>query len=534
MKENGLGLSRREFLQRGVAAAAGAALGSGWAEAHGREAETQLEQWNRLNTKINQLIVSGYHLTERVGGKHEYTKWEQYDNASHYFSPREAYPVTDMDQARVQALTELGQTGVQEYVTAAFKAKKLPEAYRALYELDLHGLLTAFMAERGLYGQFRMLYDGQYWGDERIWEAHFAGRAADYLPTGKHIFDEEIDPRLLHVDKTGTKPRDSFSGTMTEDVHDMPNWARPERQALFRTALDHPKIRALLQASDCSLVETYSILKMALLESNYQIHDRLPKIITRLLKARQQFLKTTFLNYRTESYISLTYTEASEGQDATYLNTRYAQVIGAQCLVPDSSQQHFDSTSSIHSMQQAIAESNGETCVFVNAHGRMNGDIRIREGKDGVVTAANLAGAWLERLHRTGDTATLGIVHMILGSCSSADYAFHLRQAFMQAYHDRPMKKHGRVIPIQDIVLPTMVALSSLGSVTYDAAFFESYERHSMSIGYPNGLDGAYLMRKMQPAAYPLSDMSFFTDTHGQTPFMMGQTNLDTAEPQLA
>lgn len=526
--------NRRTFLKRAGVGLAGLAFTPEPGRANEREAS--LQEYTRLHEQLSEFVDKAYRLPHFEDG------WGNYPERSASFSTRDNTSVSTVDGIRDAVLESIGRNTMERYIELSWRHTKIAECFRLLYELDCHGLVLAHLAQRGLYGNNEVLFDGKCWNRERIAGVVFSSRAGEFLPDGSIIDDSEVDQRIAVARLAHLYPSPKSAPQMIKsDLHELPGWSLPERQAAFREALDHPKIRTMLQNSTCSIAEAYSTIKTALLETGYIMTEHTPAVVEQILRARLQFMNEVFLSPDTQTYIGVVHSDfkVREAADEAVImangeqhNIDWMREVGYKCHLSAESENFFGSSHTTKQILRSIASSSGETCIFFDTHGRMNGDIEFNDTDEGVLSSVDMAEALLLRLRRTKDPTALREVKIILYTCSSADFMFRLRFELYRAYQEQPLMKQGQPIPVEDITLPTAVGLSQLGNVGFDNMFYYPYQLTSGSLKNTRQLTGEYLMRRIQSLGYPAGDLAFFTDTHGEAPYMMGSSDSEASTPQ--
>ncbi len=359
----------------------------------------------------------------------------------------------------------------------------------------------------------------EYWSQS----TYYAIRAADWLPTSKTIHRHEIDPRWNAFRDQGRAQEVSQAST-NDTRRRMTNmkgviaaietggWASPERIERFSFYLDNQEVREYLQGTDCTLAEAYSVIKAAVHYEEDQVHhDYLPPtdLIVLLLDQRDRFHQKKILTKDTQSFIQVSYTtKDGSGDFAADRLVQLADAAGVllerRVVIPT------QDTDAEKILASAIADSRGETCIFLDTHGS-NETFSLNENKD--FTYQELAWSLLERLKATKDPATLGEVTIIIATCHGYNFVTdHVLQELARQYRKTALAK---TITWEDIILPTIITETQeeeLGWRNFSADFLQYKE----AIQKSGGLTGEILLRGIQPLYYRDADMTFFTGEPGE------------------
>ncbi len=357
----------------------------------------------------------------------------------------------------------------------------------------------------------------------------FAVRAEDFLPTSDELHPEEIDPRLGKMQDTKT----------AKLVSERRAWGDPRRQEQFKKVLDEPSFRSLVQKTDCSLAEVYSLIKAAIKQQELS-GGSMREHVTHLLVEREQMKKEVLVGKETDQVIVFNYVPKTD-EEAQFDKQHVLDEISLSSMKRDGESleetkkrfRRIESTDeeaagigkkdAAFLLAEAIRQSRGKTTVVFNNHGMPNAQ---HLGETQKMTAKNLALTLVERMIAARDPNIMKDLKLVFDSCFSYDFTRQLMAEVRGMYEAQPLydpndqtakeqtTEERLGVPFKDLPLPLVIAIAQEGSFGYDSST-ELLVKHKKAILKEGKFTAGFLMRRIQPEYYSDADMTFFSGKNG-------------------
>lgn len=501
-------MSRREFLKGAVAAVTVATVGlPDQAAAHTHDTDSEKEQREEAE-QIMRMAID----TLRLG----------LDRA-HISIPRqrESQTIAEQDKLREMLFAMKGRDG-QELPSMVAQAAEFGLRYGVK---DLKTLIV-LAKDAQMYGWVYQgfLRRGVFMEIGQDPESHFSIRASDFLPLGNQITNEEIDPRLLRKKRT---PDAWEVVDIDKTIADRPGWTSPFHKSDFCGYLDDPSVRDLLQKSNCSLAEAYSLIKAAIVHPFVRAGKQSrSEVISWLLRQRDAFMKMKILHATTDHFIYYSYPDAKADFDGDILDTLGKRFVKEPSKIDRVDTQDtramFDPESRVadaytyqekndeaqrlqHHVHTSIAQSKGNTTVYFNTHGSDKYTVLVPSWDnslsvgDVAFSIDDLAGALIERVAQDGPSS-LREICLIFDQCHSHDFSLSLvRSIAMKA------GKKGMSVT----AFPTIITGAQVGSFAYSNVLNGGLRRNKTAIQREGQLTGEFLVRRIQAQGYADADLAF-------------------------
>ncbi len=423
-------------------------------------------------------------------------------------------------------------------------ASMLLQLKNMLEEVDAFGLWYAFLRKHGVYNtkNQRLEVHGTDLG-LRIPTSdpsHYFVRAADFLPTADEITPEEIDPRLGQAKglSRGIFDHETKKEILTTIEEDQ-GWTSNERQAKFKLFLDDEEVRKHFQTSDCTLAEVYSIIKAAIRYREEQSTTKMTNanIVKGLLLKRDAFKTKEILGPHTDRFTHFNYYEKSYPKrfDGDTLDDIGEATMHLEHEIEKDNNDfrrritriEGDDPAYRRKIFEAIAlpdaRSTQQEVVYFNTHGYPDG-FSVSSETDETISMSHIADVLMVRLYNQKDPKTWGKITFIFDACYSHDMVkkrleYYLRAAFKKASEvtDEDIEKKNiqyaqyfGVLNFNDLDLPTIITASQEGSLGFQGELKGPIHKSLKSIRKEGGLTGEFLMRRVQPASYPMADIAIF------------------------
>lgn len=518
--------TRREFLQKAAKLAAGVVVSATALESKSVFADEPLkeEKYVREALRYAEVKKAEAALSEMFDLTYEYRK--KFGNS------RNEWTLAEQDEIRAAFLAKFGER-IPTVLMQADKSKTKSFA-RSIGETmafaDCYGLYYQHLRQTGAYKNRQ----------KKIDEEHYAVHASDFLPTADEITLEEIDPRLGQMER----------GDVSENILANEGWTNKKRQEAFKKILEDADVRNLVEHSDCTLAEVYSLIKsmMAQESGNVGSHVSLKERTKRLLLEREEMKKRVFMGKELDQLIIYNFVPKTDSEKEAQFDRKH--LLDALALatmrrtdngIPETDEnikkrvtriQSSDSTisepetgrsmSPTTRMRDAIRESRGKSTIYFNNHG---GQRKQYTESGEMISASDLAHELLSRLENTKNARSLQDMNIIFNSCFSYDFAKKVEQVMRVYYKEERFpdpKNPSTAISYEayfqksfdQIPLPTIVTIAQEGSYGY-GSMLKSLETNRKAIEKEGKLTGAMLMRRIQPEYYPDADMAFFSGKKG-------------------
>lgn len=515
--------SRREFLAKAAKIAMGVAVTgtildskSVFADEPSKEEKEKAETLRHAEVKKAEEALS-----EMFDLTYEYRK--KFGNS------RNDWTLSEQDEVRKAFLLKF-QDRIPTILGQADQSKTKSFA-RSIGEVmalaDCYGLYYQHLRQKGEYKKSIKKMDDE----------HYAVRASDFLPTADEIAPEEIDPRIGNKEEA----------LIEQNIKDNEAWTSPKRQEAFKKVLDDREVRTLFEHSDCTLAETYSLIKAVVTQESLMTgsHVSTKERLKKLLTEREEMKKRVFMGKELDQLVIYNFVPktANEAQfDKKHLLDEFAlstmrrtvngvsetddqikkRVTRIESSDPTTQEASGRIMSPTTRTRDAIRDSRGKTAVYFNNHG---GKDRQYTESDEQVSAGNIAHELLARLEATKDPTTLKDMNIVFLSCFSYDFTKKVEKIMKNYYQQEkfPDPKNPSVaisyeeffqVPFDHIPLPTIVTIAQEGSYGY-GTMLTSLERNKIAIEKEGKLTGAMLMRRIQTEYYPDADMAFFSGRKG-------------------
>jgi hypothetical protein len=487
--------SRREFLKKaglvGLGLAAGEVGRRAWTAANGLEAERSSE---RVDTMLAEFRSFN----------------EEFESS---YGARETLTPAERDQLREEFLHIYGPE-LDGFIADADAAGRLKDAYTELAVFGCHGRVYAYLAQKEAYERKQELLPKKN-GSQLIGLAqaknhlarslHFQVRAADFLPHAADLAGEEVDPRLEMADS---------NLEVADLIAAQPGWTDPERLGAFKEMIDDPQVRDVLQDSDCTLAEAYSVIKSVVQFQNRhpeKILESSAAIAKQMLYKRERFKHAEILGPSTDQFIAFTFHEPNGQQFDPQLLQDLADAAGvyhdARTVIDTS-----DSERARTQLSEALINARGRTTIYFDTHGS-NQDLAISRGPvpESVIDVSELAWNLVSNLAASGDPNALKEMRIILSSCNSYDFTENLVAEMRVQY--QLMGCDGVLnVPFDEITLPSVITGAQEGSLAYStptlAAALPAIEKDGR-------FTGEHVLRLLQPIDYRLTDFTIFEGRPG-------------------
>lgn len=422
----------------------------------------------------------------------------------------------DMYGDTVQAML----TALRNVVILAWKERPveihIDSPYSMLRSVELHGLVYAEIPEV----HYHRYIDGM----GVLVPGYFSIRASDYLPESSKVLDGEIDPRA-----------DDWDHHMLQEngqtrLQEHAGWSAEDRKEIFKHVLADAHIRKMLQGTNCTLAEVYSLIKAFVRQCEKQAKDGSVEYrniafqrrrMRELLEQREEFMTKVFLDKETQ-LISLTYggQHFQEYQCASQLAEGIGMPEEKHALIQTMENPEFAE----EKLTSEIAHSKGETTVFIDSHGYPE-TMSVAPGVPSI-SFSSIAISCFDRIINTGNIHSLKDLKFVFTTCYSHDFAENLANEIQVFIRTMRVQRNGETHTIQslfklsdeevrNIELPTIVAAGQDESVGY-AGFLLSLIRTLPMFAEAGKITGGFFMRTIQPMLYELADLTFFDGNSGE------------------
>lgn len=509
MSESDL-FSRRNFLKKTAAVGAAIAI-----EGIARPSRAAKPDKTESNERVGDFEKS-YSYYKNIK---EFAKTAE-DTYGNYYERA----LTEQTLVREQFLSSPLREQLPEMIAFILKTKNdalLDDLYKKLAEINCQGLLYATLNKEGKYGSTKLCI-----AQPQLLFSHYAARTSDFLPSGKDIENDEIDPRFGQKDEL-----------ITRNINEKPAWTSPRYLYFFRKLIDDPAIRKQLQAADITLAEAYSTIKavVANLEKNIPTSDdsaqqlSVETVTKLILEERELFSRRMILDKNTKNLICLNGFDASPNGpkfDASAMNE-----VAAAAGVPQKNNKQIEGGDQEKSfekikeeMHQTIAQSNGKTLVYFNTHGSPL-TLEVRRdasfaSKPQNFSIDDIVDALFARIENTGDTNSLKDVTLVLDSCFSYDFAYNVIKKMRFNYDigdtDGPSYQEKIGVMFGELTMPTIICASQKGSFTWDrSSINQILHQFKEGIKKDGGLIGERLLSSAQPVMYHNNDLTVLMGRKG-------------------
>lgn len=392
--------------------------------------------------------------------------------------PYAALPEAQMQERKLKFLSqfggyisEFGQV-ITAFVSAnskqitAERARLVFDGYVMFAFQDLERVLCHGILERELAGcgiQF----------DFSVWPGHYSVPAVDFLPQGKNLTPEEIDPFLNPRLKFYLREKD------LKRYQGLSFWTQENAFAVVRELIDQPTVRASISADkSLMLAGAFSILK-AVARRIVTPGEKLKaeEIIAAIMQEREKFKKRVVVGKDTTvlGFFGKDINPATKKNNFTTENLTNLQ---AACGgVKFSSLREANKDKKAHEkFLKDISDSHGSVFIFVETHGLPTQWTTSLDTDDKTpkITPTDLAKALLERIYaeyKNGgeESARLALkdVTIFSGACLSYDFLF---KNLLPALKKEAGKKTAKGLPPLDfdkLYLPQIITAAQEGSVAF-------------------------------------------------------------------
>lgn len=508
-------VTRRTFIEQGAKGAAGLVVGAELLRT------TQVHAQSAENGEDKENVTEGLHdfLLELTGLGDEIEK--EMGKISHDKSS-----IKTIDKARQLFLSRLPAEKIKRGLELADRVEGMSgffmtdDIYSYLFKFDCLGLYYDYLRSQGKYKDGLRNYDK---------ECHFYARVSDFCPYGKEVLDEEIDPRLGQLD-------DDFQSrqSVEKSIKYSSAWAQPEWQAEFRSVLDNQHVRDLLQNTNCTLAEAYSLVKAAVKYKKEHPDSRINYdiIMVKLLSEREKFMDRVIIGPEIDEFIFFNYKpkieeEAQFDGDGLDILARLfmTRKMNGREEHPNQVSERIkrvdgENDFSGLDMRKHIWESKGKTTIYFNTHGHPN-KLMVKEGHEFGVRPRDLASALITRLQDSANPKDLGDVNLVFASCYGYDFFKNFEKDLRRVYEentsidssDGKRKTCAQMlgVPFEAIHLPTVVTAAQEGSISYTTVTDLPLQQKLLALLNEKKLTGEFYMRRIQPGVYGLADMAFFS-----------------------
>lgn len=347
---------------------------------------------------------------------------------------------------------------------------------------------------------------------------YFTIRAADYLPeTLGDLNSGEIDPRLFFADAENNRT-----------INNRPAWVSWMRELDFSDYLSDQKVRTMLQDTNCTLAEAYSLIK-ACIKHPVARNGKHPRseVMSWMIRQREQFMQVKLLAQTTESFIHFSFPDRKAKFDGDVLDELGATLIkdtkkvervdspefsymfdsaGGSSPHKFTRQEKLDAVKAVRErLVNSIGQSTGDTTVYFNTHGFESKVVLAPKWEPGVSLADvslgfdELASAVVDRLKKEGPLALRNLT-FVFDQCHSYIFSFRLVQAI-----GKKARKEG--VPIH--AYPTMITGAQEGSLAYSAVLNGGLRQNEKAIMREGQLTGEFVARRLQAKGYGFADIAF-------------------------
>lgn len=330
-------------------------------------------------------------------------------------------------------------------------------------------------------------------------ETYYAARLQDYVPQGDAIWSQDIDPRNRPV----------LHQTDKDTLLSHPGWSERRRKAAFKQLAQDQAFIQLAKSNDLTLAEYFSLIKSVINEKE-EGSDSLLDIATRHLQMRREFLQKELAGPRTEQAICFygrdenMFQGADEGGWNQILRT---SGVAESRIVTHGTNTQTTPEQTKTNLFQSIANSHGETVITFDTHGSPQALLVDKMQGNQLLSSTELASALIDRLIVQQDSDTLGKVTVMIDACYSNDFAKQLKRDIYRIWTSAA----NRPFTHERIKLPTIISASQQAAMSFKPANMEPMlKTMTDGIRKDGALTGARLLRNVQPASYPLQDMTFF------------------------
>ncbi len=507
---NKQGRSRRKFV-KGMAvvggAVAGAAIGgkinSAVAageklEQHGRDLERAKEILNGVDGAIENIDKLRAASAVENGRNVFYMSLEQEDKAHEDF--RDKYTVEGV----ARLLEDIH--GVREVMGDEPCRERIEKVFDHLNYFDALGSYYKFIKDKS-YKDKKYIKLNTAWrvGRPKV-------RADEFLPKGDEVPDLDIDPRLHWAVSSAVV--DKARRDIKISIEKNPAWAGEGRQKQFRELLNDDEFRKAVSKTDSTLAEVYSIIKAAIKNSpeNSGVEDHRAEAFE-LIKDREELLEKEIIGQSTDTYIHFSH-ERREGED-------FDDLLGDQLgsLTRNDTKEtkiefnHYNPDAAGEKILNALATSKGETVVFFQTHGSETG-ITANNDKDPAkvtrVGVEKIAQALVKRILADDDPNALEKMKIILTTCHGYDFSKNLAKEIKKEYREMTS------MSAPEIGLPTIITSTQEASVSFQGGLVNYLDKNVRNMREKGKLDGAMLLRRIQPSAYHDGDVTYMTKARGK------------------
>jgi len=528
-KEEEINLSRRSFLKKTGAVAAGLAVGLSGVDKVlagdlGREDELKVEEKN-----FAELIKTAEKVLEvSLAARIKFNK----PNAQNYnLTTEELRQIRDEVDPYLETIKELilksGNKPTED--AGSLSPGSINWLLAKLQPSGSQGIIFDALQEQGSYNEVCQSLPREY-----ITEEYYSISAKDFLPTPENIFDFEIDPRLGFA-----KYYPSELADIKEKINEQPGWANPNKIKLFKEALGNEDIRKTVTDKELSLAESYSLIKAAITLQEDQPNIELTEIIETILLAQEKFKTKKILHPGTEYFIHANNNEeTTTGNPFAVEKTKEARFSGDNldelaktCGVADKNIHRVDGTdtnSNVKTME-SIQHSHGETTIYLNGHGSPEA-IEIAQDGD-LLTCEGVAASLIQRIKQVKDPDSLSQVTILIDACYGYDFAINLFSALEKEYKKLKEEDESLENDFAQITLPTVITSTQRESVGFTTAVcpVKMLKKHLPAIKDEGSLTGEFMLKRIQPSSYAFSDMTVFSGEKGSYTEIASLTNQQSA-----
>jgi len=521
-------MSRRDFLKRLAGGAALLATGGLGGEMVRRELKEKdyNEKLAVIEKNIHSLINSFTITNKEINKKNNYTERtiSEKELVRDFFLEKNG-GIDAIKNSLHETLIPLVQLSKDFDVDKDFIAiTKL--LYKALDTVDLQGTLLDFMLKNCPDQEEKFRND--IFIDKEISSTYFHTKAEDYWP--EKIMHFEIDQR---IGQWASYPNEDIRLAINESYIRDIGWSDEKKLRTFRMIMANEDVKHILQNSDCTLAEVFSIIKAAIIEYPDLDKKQYSKVIKELLTKREQFKSKEIIGPHTDEVIIFNYgntvlnspdNPTSTNFDGSFLKKLSDELVEDASKVTLVHERAKNTDQSIKkTLSSMIEHSKGATTLLFNTHGTSTNELLIDEGRETLKTFTIANPLMMRVINSAIDGKNykdeLSDVTIFLASCHSYNFAKELERAFRSEFNFlkktyQDLLRHVE-ISYDEINLPTVITMANKGSVTFSSACIGELKKHRKSINRQGTLDGAFLLQSMQPDVYGTSDITFFNGDKG-------------------
>lgn len=446
-------MSRRKFLELGGKATAGALAGSvaleiGKKAAAAELSEEEIKKYYELENKILDI------LTNAEGG-------------SKYILNR---TIAENEQVRQAFIDNLSNEEIGEFLVLSDKKGRLEYAYAIFDDFNTQGLAVKY------FNKYKTPEQIEKYTPFMMDRHYYFTRASDFLPKADEIRDFEIDPRLYRRKAAQEQGLLNDKEIIDATMEIEPGWSSENKQRNFKDILSNKSVRQALQASDCTLAEAYSVIKAAIEEQDRESsliyvfggrelaepsQEDIAERVKVLLDEREKAKNITLLGPDTDNFIHFDFFEEGERQFDPGLMEDLAESSG----VPPENVKTIDTNGQNPKgeLGDRIAESRGNTTIYLNTHGNIDGSLEIKRGSNDQVHPGTIAIALIDRVLATRDPKDLSKVKLVFESCFSEDFLIKFINTLREKMIEHSVPEELGT-DIDEIPFPDIITSSGRGS----------------------------------------------------------------------